>query len=118
MSNRFCAPICPNSPEAKGYLYYCDHPLYNEATLFLLPSGKGLCVIQQRFNSSLKYTWWGRIDEKINIDISNSEKLEEYLEEHASYSNQGLYPTMEVRKMLWALKVHGPAKQFWETRFA
>lgn len=117
MLKGFKAPIRSRNPEAKGFLYYCNHPLYNECTLFLLPSGKGLGVIQQRFNEKLKYTWWGRIDEKINVAISNAEELDEYLNDKARYSDKGIYPHVEVRKMMWALRIPPLKKQSWETRF-
>lgn len=114
---KYYAPINPISSEERGFTYYCDHPLFNEATLFLTPSGKGLLVIQQKFNKKLKYTWWGRIDDRINIDISNSDGLDEYLEENAKYSKDALYPFVEVRKLMWALRLPSMKKMQWETRF-
>ena len=117
MSKKYYAPIQPPSAEARGFTYYCDHLLFNECTLFLLPNGKGLGVIQQRFNAKLKYTWWGRIDKRINIDISNREGLDEYLNDMAAYPKDGLYPYVEVRKMMWALRLSPLMKREWETRF-
>lgn len=117
MGRQYYVPTKTKNAEAKGFVYYCDHPMYNECTLYLLPSGKGLAVIQQRFNERLKYTWWGRIDETINIDISGRTELDEYLEDNAAYPEKGIYPHVEVRKMMWALKLPALKKQFWETRF-
>ena len=114
---KYYAPINPISAKARGFTYYCDHPLYNECMLYLLPSGKGLAVIQQRFNEKLKYTWWGRIDERVNIDISNSHGLEDYLENFAEYSKDAIYPHVEVRKLMWALRLPPLKKMDWETRF-
>lgn len=117
MSKRYYKP--GGKGEAKGVTHYCDHPLYNDCTLFMLPDGRGLAVIQQRFNSKVKYTWWTRIDETLNIDISSSPELAAYLEENAHFPSEDfdLYPTAEVRKVMWALKLPPMKKQAWETRF-
>lgn len=115
MSKRYYKPEGEGKP--KGVTHYCDHPLYDDCTLFMLPNGKGLAVIQQRFNPQLKYTWWTRIDDALNIDISNTQGLEEYLEQHAEYTSEDLYPTVEVRKLMWALKMPPLRKHSWETRF-
>lgn len=115
MSKRYY--VTAGKGSAKGITHYCDHPLYDDCTLFMLPNGKGLAVIQQRFNPQLKYTWWTRIDDALNIDISNTQGLKEYLEQHAEYTSEGLYPTVEVRKLMWALKMPPLRKHSWETRF-
>lgn len=116
MSKRYYKPTGKGS--ARGKTHYCGHPLYDECTLFCLPSGKGIAVIQQHFNPSLKYTRWGRIDEKVNIDISAAPGLDEYVEAHGDFPSEGLYPTVEVRKLMWALKMPPLRKHFWETKFA
>ena len=100
-----------------GMTYYCDHPLYDDCTLFLLPNGKGLAVIEQYFNPDLKYTRWGRVEEKLSIDISNADGFDEYLNENAELPSGDLYPTVEVRKVMWALKMPRLRKHAWETRF-
>ena len=117
MSKKYYVPICPRDANARGYTYYCDHPYYNACTLYLLPDGKGIAVIQQRFNERLKYTWWDKIDNQINIDISNSSMLDEYLKDNAEYPIEGIYKTVEVRKLMWALRIPPLKKQSWETRF-
>ena len=114
---KYYTPINSITAGSKGKTYYCDSPLYNECTLFLLPSGKGIAVIQQHFTAKLKYTWWGRIDERIAVDISQRKELEEYLNEKAEFPVKGIYPHVEVRKMMWAMKLPSLTKQFWETRF-
>lgn len=117
MGSLFFSRGC-NSPDVRGLTYYCDHPLYDSCTLYLLPSGKGLAVIQQRFNEKLKYTWWGKIDHRLNHDISmRTAELDEYLEDHAEFPKNGIYPYVEVRKLMWALRLPALKKQSWETRF-
>lgn len=44
-----------------GNTYNCNHPVYNECTLFKI-NDKGLAIIQQRFDKSTKCTWWSEID--------------------------------------------------------
>lgn len=46
---------------AYGTTYLCDHPVYSKCTLFEM-SGKGLAIIQQRFDPETKKTWWSEID--------------------------------------------------------
>lgn len=43
-------------------VYKCNHPVYDSGTLYLNSQGKGLVVIQQRFNLRTKATFWGPID--------------------------------------------------------
>ena len=44
-----------------GYIYRCDHHIYNECTLFKV-NEKGLAIVQQRFDSINKLTYWVSID--------------------------------------------------------
>ena len=44
-----------------GETYECDHPVYNKCTLFKM-EGKGLAVIQQRYDKNTKTIWLGEID--------------------------------------------------------
>ena len=45
-----------------GETYICDHPVYNRCTLYQIDK-KGLAVIQQRYDSETKKTWWSEINE-------------------------------------------------------
>ena len=40
-----------------GEIYICDHPVYSRCTLYQIDK-KGLAVIQQRYDSETKKTWW------------------------------------------------------------
>ena len=44
-----------------GSVYRCNHPVYRVCTLYR-EQGKGLCVIQQRYNEKTKATYWSAID--------------------------------------------------------
>lgn len=95
-------------------VYRCDHPLYNECTLYER-NGQGLAVIQQRFNPKLKMTWWGPVDPWLADDIYSEDK---FLERFLSLSNfmiEGLYPTIEVRKLMYQLAMKPMMVAFWES---
>ncbi len=87
-----------------GLIYTCDHPVYSRCILFQI-GDKGLAVIQQRFNRNTKQTWWTEIDPWITDDLYLHPKFKEYFDERAGLSTNGLYPTVTVRQIMWALKM-------------
>lgn len=99
-----------------GLIYTCDHPVYNRCTLFQI-GDKGLAVIQQRFNRNTKQTWWTEIDPWITDDLYLHPKFKEYFDERAGLSTNGLYPTVTVRQIMWALKMKPIPRNRWETCF-
>ena len=113
-----------------GRTYYCDHPVYDQCTLYLQKDiGKdiGLAVIQQRYNPDTKNTWWGKIDSWLADDIFEHPKFVEYFAKHAKEPKEiyklginvtdKLYPTVTVRQVMWALRMKPLPKQPWETVF-
>ena len=116
MTKKFFYEINVENKVAKN-VYACNHPLYNKCTLYL-QDGKGLAVIQQRFNPKMKTTWWSAIDIGLVDDILNNENFQKYFNQHAAAADErGLYPTVAVRQLMWALKMRPLKKEFWETRF-
>ena len=99
-----------------GLIYTCDHPVYSRCTLFQI-GDKGLAVIQQRFNRNTKQTWWTEIDPWITDDLYLHPKFKEYFDERAGLSTNGLYPTVTVRQIMWALKIKPIPRNRWETCF-
>lgn len=97
-------------------IYSCDHPYYNKCTLIKM-NDRGIAVIQQRFNPSRKWTWWGPIDVNLVEAILENDRFPEYFAEHAAGCRDGLYPTVTIRQIMWALKMRALPKQKWETRF-
>jgi hypothetical protein len=99
-----------------GTTYTCDHPVYDKCTLYLIEN-KGLAVIQQRFDDDLKSTWWSEIDPWLTDVLYLHPKFKEYFEERADECTNGLYPTVTIRQIMWALKIKPMPKQRWETCF-
>ena len=99
-----------------GTRYVCDHPVYDSCTLFQI-NGKGLSVIQQRFDNETKSTWWGEVDSWITDDLYLHPDFKEYFDSRAGVCENGLYPTVTVRQIMWALKMKPLPKARWETVF-
>ena len=99
-----------------GERYVCSHPAYNSCTLFRLDD-EGLGIIQQRYRVDDKTTYWTEIDPWIANDLYLHPGFSEYLRTHAGVSKNGIYPTVTVRQIMWALKMKPLPKRRWETVF-
>ena len=100
-----------------GITYRCNHPVYSKCTLFLI-DGKGLAVIQQRFEETNKSTTWGEIDPWFTDDLYLHPKFKNFFDERAGVrTEKGLYPTVTIRQIMWALKMKPIPKEKWETCF-
>lgn len=86
-----------------GVRYVCEHPVYNSCTLFLI-GDKGIAVIQQRFDARTKTTWWSEVDSWLTDDLYLHPNFKEYFDKRAGACTDGLYPTVTVRQLMWALK--------------
>lgn len=104
-----------NYISTKGVLYKCDHPLYNSCTLYLIEDA-GLAVIQKHFNYKLKIYWWGGIDPWLTDDIYNNPNFAAFFKTHAEKPANGLYPTVTIRKLMWALRMKPLPKEPWEAQ--
>jgi hypothetical protein len=99
-----------------GKLYICDHPIYSRCTLFTI-NNKGLAVIQQRYNNRTKRTWWSEIDPWLTDGLYLHPDFKQYFDERAEECTDGLYPTVTIRQIMWALKMKPLKRQRWETVF-
>lgn len=98
-----------------GQKYVCNHPVYNACTLYLIGS-KGLAVIQQRIDESKK-TWWSEIDPWLVDDLYLHPRFKEVFDERSSECADGLYSTITLRQLMWALKMKPVKRERWETYF-
>lgn len=99
-----------------GRVYICNHPVYDRCTLYEI-NGKGLAVIQQRFDNETKSTYWTEIDEWLTDPLYLNKNFKKYFDERAGECTNGLYPTVSVRQMMWALKMKPLPRSRWETCF-
>lgn len=99
-----------------GKFYICEHPVYNSCTLFQI-NDKGLAVIQQRYDPETKSTWWSEVDPWLTDDLYLHPEFKKYFDERAGECKDGLYPTITVRQIMWALKMKPIARERWETVF-
>lgn len=99
-----------------GKRYICEHPVYSSCTLFKIGE-KGLAVIQQRFNTDVKSTWWSDIDPWLANDLYLHPKFIEFFNERAGECTDGLYPTVTIRQIMWRLKMKPLKRERWETVF-
>ena len=99
-----------------GTIYICNHQVYDRCTLFEIDN-KGLAVIQQRYDSDSKCTWWSDLDPWLTDDIYLHPRFKEYFDERSGTCTDGLYPTVTVRQIMWALKMKPLPRERWETCF-
>ena len=99
-----------------GETHACDHPVYDKCTLFKI-AGKGLAVIQQRYDSTTKHTYWGEIDPWITDGLYSHPKFKKYFDERSGRPENGVYPTVTIRQIMWALKMKPIPRERWETCF-
>ena len=99
-----------------GETYYCNHPVYDKCTLYKIHN-KGLAVIQQRYNPKTKSTRWSEIDSWLTDMLYLHPQFKEYFDKRAETAIDGLYPTVTIRQIMWALKIKPIPRERWETCF-
>lgn len=99
-----------------GKRYICDHSIYDSCTLYEI-GDKGLAVIQQRFDKDTKSTYWTELDPWFTDDLYLHSGFKDYFDGRAGICMNGLYPTVTIRQIMWALKMKPAPKEPWETVF-
>lgn len=99
-----------------GTTYECDHPVYSSCTLYLI-NKNGLSVIQQRYDEKTKTTWWSEIDPWLTDAVYLHPDFPKIFKERSGACINGLYPTITIRQLMWALKMKPIPKERWETVF-
>jgi hypothetical protein len=99
-----------------GSTYECDHPVYNRCTLFKI-GNRGLAIIQQRRNKRSKATFWSEIEPWLTDALYLHTGFRDFFNSRAREPVDGLYPTVTIRQIMWALKLKPLPKKRWETCF-
>ena len=99
-----------------GETYHCNHPVYDRCTLYKIHN-KGLAIIQQRYNPKTKSTRWSEIDSWLTDMLYLHPQFKEYFDKRAETAVDGLYPTVTIRQIMWALKIKPIPRERWETCF-
>lgn len=100
-----------------GNTYLCSsHPVYDKCTLFEIDD-KGLAVIQQKYDENSKITWWGEIDPDLRDELYLHPKFKKFFDERAGECRDGIYPTVTIRQIMWALRMKPLPRERWETCF-
>ena len=99
----------------RRYTYKHNHALYHECTI-LRKNDVGLAIVQMRFNTKLKIFWYGPVDSWLTDKIVSQQGFELYFSEHAEKPSDGLYPTVTVRQIMWALRMKPLKKYEWESQ--
>jgi len=97
------------------YTYSCNHPLYSECSLIKLGDA-GLAIVQRRFNKKQKVFWYGPVESWLIDEIQTHSKFQSYFESKCGKCKDGLYPTVTVRQIMWALKMKPLKKAWWESQ--
>ena len=113
---RYHHVIKNHGKESYGSLYFCDHPVYSRCTLFLIRNN-GLAVIRQYYDEETKCTYWRELSNNLSCDIYLNSGFEKYFNSHSGPCKDGLYPTVTVRQIMWALRMKPLPKKPWETVF-
>ena len=99
-----------------GEVYNCNHPVYDRCTLYKI-GNKGLAVIQQRYDIHTKSTTWTDIDPWLTDTLYLHDKFKEFFDERSGERIDGLYPTVTIRQIMWALKMKPIKRERWESCF-
>lgn len=99
-----------------GEIYKCNHPVYDRCTLYKI-GNKGLAIIQQRYNVRTKTTRWTDIDPWLTDALYLHERFKDFFDERSGECTDGLYPTVTIRQIMWALKMKPIKRERWETCF-
>lgn len=99
-----------------GTTYICDHPVYSRCTLYQ-KDGKGLAIIQQKYDPGTKFTWWDKIDPWLTDELYLHPDFMNFFNERSGKCRDGLYPTVTIRQIMWKLRMKPIPKERWETCF-
>ena len=64
-----------------------------------------------------KTTYWTEVDSWLTDSLYLHPKFKKFFDERAGECTDGLYPTVSIRQIMWALKMKPIQRQRWETCF-
>ena len=64
-----------------------------------------------------KQTWWTEIDPWLTDTLYLHIRFKDFFDERSKKCEDGLYPTVTVRQIMWALKMKPLKRERWETCF-
>lgn len=91
-----------------------NHPLYNQCSLAIGDRGC-LAIVYQYWDKRRKACYWSFVPPALLLDISMQPGFKDYVEKLAKPAENGLYPTVPVRKVMWALRMKPLKRERWET---
>ena len=62
-------------------------------------------------------TWWNEIDPWLVDALYLHPKFIEFFNERGGKPKDGIYPTVSIRQIMWALKMKPLKRERWETSF-
>ena len=75
-------------------------------------------LFNKDLTSDTKTTWWSDIDTELQDEIYLNTNFKNYFDKVGALQNEnGFYPTVTVRQIMWALKMKPLKKEPWETVF-
>ena len=63
-----------------------------------------MAVIQQRYYQETKHIYWAEIESWLTDTIYLHPKFKSYFDERSAESENGLYPTVTIRQVMWGIK--------------
>ena len=80
-------------------------------------TGAFLFLFWRRYDAETKSTFWTEVDAWLTDSLYVHPKFKEFFDERAGTCTDGLWPTVTIRQIMWALKMKPLQKQRWETVF-
>ena len=105
------------------YMYRCMEKLTNAIIQFTINAlcSKWVRKVLQLFSSdmipSTKTTWWTEIDPWLTDSLYLHERFLDFFDDRSGEPENGLYPTVTVRQMMWGMKMKPIKRERWETCF-
>lgn len=74
-------------------------------------------MIQQRYDPETKHTWWAEIDPWLTDQLYLHPNFKAFFDDRSGEGTDGVYPTVTIRQIMWALKMKPIPRERWETCF-